>query len=134
MYFYAKQVKLILCILLSAFFFGCYSPVSDRLAAGTLDDCDVGKTCRVKGKLEIYQGTTFVGVLEIEDSCVALALPREIYSASDDWSGNQVIVSGTLHTYGYASAVISIFINDRPMATGMCSSEFAIYVDEITVI
>jgi len=90
-----------------------------------------GKCSRV-GTLSLHEREdAAVGVLQMDDGCLALALPRSVYRHPDRWSGQRVVAQGELWGQPTFIPVQKYLIGRRWVAMGACDTGQTLYVNRL---
>ena len=106
------------------------------VAVSADSSCDIGEDCRVSGIISIYRTPpAFTAILEIDQSCIPLALPDAVYSDADSWNGKRVVLRGeALPNYSSGGGVLTYETRGRDVIASLCGdSPYALFVNEITL-
>jgi len=100
--------------------------------------CEVGSTCMLEGKLELFQGEPAgAAVLSDGSQCVKLALPGEFYTdpLRKRWHKRTIRVEGRSFAQPNTETDVGVLgwyaEKDRSLATGICDQGLGIYVDRM---
>ncbi len=94
--------------------------------------CQLDKLCTVSGKLYVYRGVqASVAELKTSRTCFAAALPEKAYLRYQRKRGVLVRITGLVYSQETADGIVSYRLQDRDVATGVCSSGPVIYVTKI---
>jgi hypothetical protein len=97
--------------------------------------CEAGAPCTVQGVLRIFETPPVpTAILELEGTCVPLALPSEVFADAKRWAGKFVTIVGSAHSHGVADGVVSYQLEGRNVTGSVCrGSPIALFVNEIQV-
>ena len=116
--------------LMSAALFFLFSCTT--IEVSNINDCRVGQSCVLTGELSIKRtASASVGILEIGDSCISIALPSYMLDDRKRWEHKKVSVKGVAYNHTAAPGVISYQLIDREVLVGACQSDKVIYLDAI---
>ena len=106
------------------------------VAVADADGCTIGEPCTVEGVLRIFRTPPApMGILEVEGTCIPLALPDDVL-ADPKWRRNSsVTIVGVAHSHRGADltdGVLSYELEGRNVIGSLCNaSPIVLFVTEI---
>lgn len=123
--------RLIVVFIAAPLLNGCVSTRQPPMINAGIE-CVVGGDCEAVGRLFIYHGVpASVAELKTVEGCFALALKDDQYRNLKKFQGESFRIRGKAYAQVHAEGVASYQLNDRWVATGICSVAPIIYVTEI---
>ena len=106
------------------------------IAVADANGCKVGEPCTVEGVLRIFRTPPApMGILEVEGTCIPLALPDDVLADPKWWRDSSVTVIGFTHSHRVADVtdgVLSYELEGRNVIGSLCNaSPIVLFVTEI---
>jgi hypothetical protein len=105
-------------------------------AVADANECKVGEPCTVEGVLRIFRTPPApMGILEVESTCIPLALPDDVLADPKWWRNTPVTIVGFTHSHhggDVADGVLSYLLEGRNVIGSLCNaSPVVLFVTEI---
>jgi hypothetical protein len=108
------------------------SACSGSVVSRDIATCEVGSECELVGQLTVYVGASAsVGVLQMGNDCMPMALSDEVYAVWRQWDKQRVRVRGAAYSHDGADGVLSYELLSRWIATGVCGRGKVLYVTAV---